>query len=48
MKKRLIGTLIAGIMIFSLVGCGSKDELEDSEEENFKTSDILNNYDFLD
>ncbi|MCR6515226.1 hypothetical protein M4I33_10135 [Clostridium sp. LY3-2] len=28
MKKRLIGSLIAGIMIFSLVGCGGSEKSE--------------------
>ncbi|MCR6515240.1 hypothetical protein M4I33_10210 [Clostridium sp. LY3-2] len=31
MKKRLIGSLIAGIMIFSLVGCGSEDKAKSDE-----------------
>ncbi|MCR6515241.1 hypothetical protein M4I33_10215 [Clostridium sp. LY3-2] len=31
MKKRLIGTLIAGIMIFSLAGCGSDDKAKSDE-----------------
>ncbi|MCR6515238.1 MAG: hypothetical protein ACRC1T_14465 [Clostridium chrysemydis] len=31
MKKRLIGSVIAGIMIFSLAGCGSEKDLKGDE-----------------
>ncbi|MCR6515236.1 hypothetical protein M4I33_10190 [Clostridium sp. LY3-2] len=42
MKKRLIGSLIAGIMIFSLIGCGSDDKAKSDEGSKPVASEDIN------
>ncbi|MCR6515232.1 hypothetical protein M4I33_10170 [Clostridium sp. LY3-2] len=42
MKKRLIGSLIAGIMILSLIGCGSEDKAKSDEGSKPVASEDIN------